>query len=76
MRVDENLDESLLGHWQESQRRQQGVRNVLQRSSLPAERFEGWALELIGDAVSERCREADRKPLRAAVTIGVQADDR
>jgi hypothetical protein len=74
--VTTNLDDRLLLQWQESQHRQQMMRRRLERSSLPVERFEGWALELIADALSPRDRQEDRKLTRADPTIGVQADDR
>jgi hypothetical protein len=47
-----NLDERLLGRWIESQHRQKQVRARLANSSLPVERFENWALDLIADALS------------------------
>lgn len=47
-----NLDERLLGRWLESQHRQQQTRARLASSSLPPERFEGWALDLLADALA------------------------
>ena len=69
-------DKSLLRHWEESQRRQRLIRRTLGRSSLPVERFEGWALELIGDALSARDGEEDRKLMPADATCAVEGDDR
>ena len=71
-----NLDETLLRHWEESQCRQRLIRRALGRSSLAVERFEGWALELIGDALSARNGEEDRKLISADTTCAVEADDR
>ncbi len=47
-----NLDERLLVRWRESQHRQRQTRARLANSSLPPERFEGWALDLLADALS------------------------
>ena len=74
--VTTNLDDRLLLRWQESQHRQRVMRSRLESSSLPPERFEGWALELIADALSPHSREGDRKPKLARPAVGVQADDR
>ena len=48
-----NLDERLLPHWLESRERQATARTRLERSSLQLERFEGWALDMIVDALSD-----------------------
>ena len=70
-----NLDDRLLRHWEKSQHRQQVLRTRLGSSSLPVERFEAWALELLGEALSPRDREEDCK-LALVDTIGLEADDR
>jgi len=51
-----------MAHWVASGRRQQAARSRLAKSSLPVERFEGWALDLIVDALArdEHAREARR----------------
>lgn len=51
--MDANVDDRLLGHWLESRKRHDNARDRLRRSSLPVERFEGWALDLIAEAVSD-----------------------
>ena len=48
-----NLDERLLPHWLESRERQAAARTRLERSSLQLERFEGWALDMLVDALSD-----------------------
>jgi hypothetical protein len=48
-----NVDERLLDRWLVSRARREKARAVLARSSLPAERFEGWALDLIAEALSQ-----------------------
>ena len=50
--VSGNLDERLLPHWLESRERRAAALTRLERSSLPLERFEGWALEMLIDALS------------------------
>ena len=47
-----NVDDRLLGRWLESQHCQERARAFLADSSLPVNRFEDWALDLIADAVS------------------------
>ena len=71
-----NLDDRLLRGWEESRHRQHLVRTVLARSSLPVDRFEDWALEMIADALSARYPEPAVKRAPPGTTIGVQADDR
>jgi hypothetical protein len=62
-----NVDDRLVQHWLESQRRQQGARSRLASSSLPTERFEGWALDLIADALSApETTPTERAPLTRA----------
>ena len=46
-----NVDESFLGHWQQSQRGQQAMRRYLAQSALPTESIEGTTLNLIADAL-------------------------
>jgi hypothetical protein len=74
--VSTNVDERLLCRWEESQHRQQMVRTVLARSSLSVDRFEGWALELIADALSARHPEGEGMLPTPRTTIGVHLDDR
>ncbi len=61
-----NLDERLLGHWMESQQRQGRAQARLANSSLPVGRFEGWALDLIADALSAPAANA-----RAEASVAV-----
>ncbi len=51
-----------MSHWVESCRRQRAARTRLSTSSLPIDRFEGWALDLIVDALvrDEHARETRR----------------
>jgi len=58
-----NIDERLLEGWLESQQRQECTRVRLATCSLPAERFEAWALDLIAEAFSASL--ADPAPLPA-----------
>ncbi len=66
-----NLDERLLAHWVESGRRQQAARARLERSSLPLERFEGWALDMIVDSLSRPGQVPAERP---AVLLGPRDD--
>jgi hypothetical protein len=68
------VDDRLLGHWLQSRRRQDTLRTRLEQSSLPLERFEGWALELIAEAVCDEgagTRTGTRHPARE-----ISLDDR
>lgn len=47
-----NVDERLLGRWLETRERQELMRARLAASSLPVERFEDWALDLIATALA------------------------
>jgi hypothetical protein len=51
-RMSGHLDERLRDRWVASRNHQDRVRAVLAKSSLPVQRFEGWALELISDALA------------------------
>jgi hypothetical protein len=53
-----NVDERLLDHWLASKSRNEQARARLERSSLPLERCEGWALDLIAEAVSQAAPSA------------------
>ena len=71
-----NLDDRLLRHWEQSQHRQQVMRQRLDRSSLPLDRFEAWALELIEEALSDPYPEEERALALVVPASGLQADDR
>lgn len=47
-----NLDERLLGHWQESSRRQESMRRYLAKSSLPLRSFDPKVLDMLAEAFS------------------------
>ncbi len=47
----ENVDARFLGHWHESQRRQEAMRTYLARSELRPESFEGKTLDLIAETL-------------------------
>jgi hypothetical protein len=74
--VQSNVDERLLGRWQESQQRQKVIRRYFERSSLPLDRFESRALELIGDALLPPRRGEERTRTSANVAGVARDDDR
>ena len=70
------LDQRLLEHWKQSQRRQKTARRVLERSSIEPDRFEGWALDLIGEAFTGRSSERNGSATAAAIKPDLAFDDR
>jgi hypothetical protein len=60
--MSENVDERLVAYWVESGRRQRAARTRLAKSSLPLERFEGWALDMIVDALGKDGRSPGELP--------------
>lgn len=70
-----NIDQRLLGHWHDSQRRQRSMREYLAKSALDVGGFEGKTLNLIAEAFT---RPLPERAVRssAATMSAFTADDR
>ena len=70
----DNLEDDALLHWHESRERHAAAWLRLERSSLQLERFEGWALDMLVDALSDS--DPDVPPMSAQAQIRPLLDNR